>query len=84
MNKYIEKDFKNKKYGRLTILNFVGMDKHSHRKIFCKCECGRFVTVRLDSLTNGNVKSCGCFRREKYRIHKQSIWEGIDKNNKLI
>ena len=26
----------------------------------CRCDCGNIVLVRLDSITSGNIKSCGC------------------------
>lgn len=29
----------------------------------CQCDCGNIVLVRLDSLTSGNIKSCGCQER---------------------
>lgn len=30
----------------------------------CRCDCGKVVSVRVDALNNGQIKSCGCFRRE--------------------
>lgn len=31
----------------------------------CKCDCGTELSVHAGSLTSGNTKSCGCFRREE-------------------
>lgn len=30
------------------------------RKVYCKCDCGNFVTTRLTSFRTGYAKSCGC------------------------
>ena len=49
-----------KKYGRLTVLEYMGDSKHK-----CICECGNFVTVDTSNLKNGNTKSCGCLQKEK-------------------
>lgn len=32
----------------------------------CKCKCGNEVIVRTSSLNNGNTKSCGCYKKEKF------------------
>ena len=31
----------------------------------CQCDCGNITLVRLDSLTSGSTKSCGCHMEEK-------------------
>ena len=33
----------------------------------CRCQCGTEFVCRGPSLRSGNVKSCGCYRREKAR-----------------
>lgn len=30
----------------------------------CRCDCGKIVLLRLDSLTSDNIKSCGCQENE--------------------
>lgn len=30
----------------------------------CRCSCGSVLEVSTNSLTTGNTKSCGCFRKE--------------------
>lgn len=51
------------RFGRLTVLSRCDKDemKYSHK---CKCDCGRIINVRTDSLKSGNTKSCGCLQRE--------------------
>lgn len=51
------------KYFRLTIVKEVPKRK-GKRYFLCKCDCGNFVTVRFVALRAGEVKSCGCWKRE--------------------
>lgn len=59
MNK--RKDETGKKYGRLTVLEYVG-----NRKYKCKCECGNITYVNGKYLRTGMTRSCGCLRKELY------------------
>ena len=80
-------DLKGQQFGRLTVISFAGTDKNGKALWNCQCECGNKTTVRLDKLSNGETKSCGCIRREKTRkratTHGNSkkrlyrIWCGI-------
>jgi hypothetical protein len=85
------KDLKGQQFGRLYVMSFVVLStKNALWK--CRCSCGKVLTVRSDSLTTGNTKSCGCLHRETAanrgklnRTHGQTntrlykIWEGIKK-----
>lgn len=51
-----------KKFGSLTVLERI---KLNGRYFYCcKCECGKIINVRCDSLLDGNVRSCGCKQHE--------------------
>ena len=50
------------KYGRLTVVKYVGDGKW-----FCKCECGNTNEVRGDALRSGRSRSCGCLAKESAR-----------------
>lgn len=51
------------KYGRLTVIEFVKLEKHkTYWK--CICDCGLTVIATGNNLRSGNTKSCGCLRRE--------------------
>ena len=52
-----------KKYGRLTIVEHLGMIS-GKRKFLCRCDCGGESAVNLCKLKNGHTKSCGCLRSE--------------------
>jgi hypothetical protein len=53
----------NDRYGRLTIIKEI-KQKNKRRCFLCRCDCGNKITVILKVLRNGNVKSCGCLRKE--------------------
>lgn len=50
-------DLTEKKYGRLTPIEYIGNGKWK-----CKCDCGNIISVFKTDLVkdNGTVKSCGC------------------------
>lgn len=66
-------DITGKKYGKLTVIEQSGKDKHNNILWKCQCECGNVTSVSGYRLRNGVVKSCGCFRKEfpakRFRRH---------------
>jgi hypothetical protein len=63
------------KFNRLTVLKeverYIDPSGKKLRKFRCVCECGNQKIVRIDSLTNGSIKSCGCLSIEISReLHK--------------
>lgn len=46
-------------FGRLTVLAREGSDKRGRATWVCKCECGRELVARGDTLRNGLSTSCG-------------------------
>ena len=58
-------DLTNRKFGRLTALEFVGRSKFNQRLWKAACDCGKFVTVPSNALLSGNSKSCGCVAVER-------------------
>jgi hypothetical protein len=63
------------KYGRLSIIEEAGQDKHRKRLVKCRCDCGTEVVVNFRSLITGNTKSCGCYHREV--IEKVNVTHGM-------
>lgn len=51
-------------FGQLTVLETVASNKHGQRMLLCKCSCGTQKVVAIQSLKNGDTKSCGCYRAE--------------------
>ena len=53
------------KYGRLTVLEYAGMNDRHNALFLCQCECGGQKIATGSGLRNGTIKSCGCLRKEK-------------------
>jgi hypothetical protein len=53
-------DLKGQRFGYLTVKKRVGTSEDRKALWRCKCDCGKFTTVRSVDLKSGNTKSCGC------------------------
>lgn len=53
------------KFGRLTVIGRAANDKFGRSKWLCRCNCGKETIVAGFNLKNGNIKSCGCLRKEQ-------------------
>lgn len=67
------------KFGRLTILEFVGQTKLKAKICSARCDCGKTIEKPLGSLISGNTKSCGCLGGGA--IHHKSVKCGFQKGN---
>ncbi len=56
-------DLTGKKYNRLTVVSF-DFKKGTNYNWNCICDCGNSISVRSNSLKDGNTKSCGCLYNE--------------------
>lgn len=54
-------DISGMRFGRLTVMEFVGQSKDKRAVWKCICDCGKTVNVIGKSLRSGNTKSCGCY-----------------------
>ncbi|MBV4423238.1 hypothetical protein [Clostridium tyrobutyricum] len=71
----IFKDLTGEKFGRLTVIKLDKKIQSGNRKRYywlCKCGCGNYTSVRTDCLTKGQVKSCGCLKREQDRANLEA------------
>lgn len=72
-----------KRYGKLTVLEYAGVDKKGCALWKCKCDCGNEFIARSYGLCHGDTKSCGCLVTKGYttrRISKTILyrrWKGI-------
>jgi hypothetical protein len=65
-------------FGRLTVL-VIGKPVGTYRyTAVCRCECGSpNIAVRLDKLTAGHTRSCGCLHAEtvtKHNCHNKPLY----------
>jgi 5-methylcytosine-specific restriction endonuclease McrA len=54
----------NQRFGRLILLTITGKDKHGNKTCLCQCDCGGTKIASINKLRAGEVRSCGCMRRE--------------------
>lgn len=58
-------DIKGQKFGRLTAVRSLGLDKHHKSRWLCRCECGGTTITGVTSLRKGATQSCGCYQKER-------------------
>ena len=58
-------DLKGQRFGILRVSKRVGTAEGRKALWRCRCDCGKYVTVRATDLKNGNTKSCGCLGKHK-------------------
>lgn len=66
-------DITGQKYGLLTAMEPAGFEEatanHRRRALWlCRCECGNETTVRKENLRSGNTTSCGCWKKQNYKL----------------
>ena len=54
------KSIAGQRFGKLVAVKYVSSDKHGQSQYLCRCDCGKEVVVRRDSLVRGLTVSCGC------------------------
>jgi hypothetical protein len=52
------------RFGRLTVMRFIGTGQDWVGLWECLCDCGKTITARSNNLTSGTTKSCGCLKME--------------------
>lgn len=82
------RDLSGQKFGRLTVLEFAGMNKKRNSMWRCRCECGAETIVLGYKLTGDHTKSCGCLNKEttSKRVRKHGLrnsriyncWRGMN------
>lgn len=53
------------RFGRLVAIRPNGQAKSKKYLWLCKCDCGGERTVKIDNLTSGHTRSCGCMVSER-------------------
>ena len=54
------------RFGRLTVVEFYGVDNYSKSIYKCQCDCGNTTYVDATKLKSGHTQSCGCIRQKRY------------------
>lgn len=58
-------DLTGQMFGRLTAVEFAGIDLAYRASWKCRCDCGKEVVVTSSRLRTGNTQSCGCLRSDR-------------------
>lgn len=58
------KEIIGKQFGWLTVDDIISGDKKHNRRVICRCVCGNQIDVKYGNLISGQVKSCGCLRKQ--------------------
>lgn len=57
-------DLIGKRFGRLVVIDRAENAKNGSTRWVCRCDCGNIKTVQRSNLMSGDIKSCGCLRKE--------------------
>ena len=72
------KDISGQKFGLLTAIRFIEMDRHNHSVWLFQCECGARVRKVAGHALNGHTRSCGCrtfkLRSDSLRKHGHTTY----------
>ena len=60
------------RFGRLLVLEPRQAGCINKRKWLCKCDCGSIKVIRERMMKRGQVRSCGCLRKEMMTVHGKS------------
>lgn len=57
-------DLTGNRFGSLTVIEFIGLDKQRNARWKCVCDCGNYSTPAANNLKAGVTTSCGCVQRK--------------------
>ena len=66
-------DLINKKFGKLLVIEYAGLNKHKVCKWKCLCDCGNVKIIISQSIRNGNTKSCGCITKNRFNDNLEHL-----------
>lgn len=82
------KDISGKKFRKLTVIKYIGVDKKHNAHWLCQCDCGNLKTTRGSYLIEGHANSCGQCNYKKTTLignrAKNDVNTKPRKNNKSI
>lgn len=72
-------DLTGARFGRLTGVRFVEVNKHGQRMWEFLCDCGHTHIATGSSVKNGHTNSCGCITQEALSTNRIAITHGMRK-----
>lgn len=63
---------------KINFLTMVSEKEREGRRSYAlfQCDCGRIKRIRIDQITTGNTKSCGCKQKELHKDNKPRLTHG--------
>ena len=74
-------NIKGQKFGRLTAVRSLGLDKHYKMRWFCRCDCGGSTVTGVTTLRRGRSQSCGCWQKERASKANQTHRETLNRQS---
>jgi hypothetical protein len=62
----------NRRFGRLIVIAFAGVNQWHDSRWKCQCDCGEVAVVVGYDLQRGHTKSCGCYQRDRTSEESQT------------
>lgn len=73
-------NLKYQRFGRLFVVDrvidyerLIKTKRPGNTYWLCRCECGKYVSVRSSSLRSGATKSCGCLKEEQNKLNLKAL-----------
>jgi hypothetical protein len=70
-----------RRFGKLVVEAFVGVNDHGHATWLCLCDCGNKTTVSTGILKRSWKRSCGCLRRGDHWNRRGNLRHGHTTND---
>lgn len=80
LTRFKSKDLIGGKFGRLKVVEKLGINKEGRQMWKCKCNCGNTTTVDTSSLLRGSTESCGCLVKELALKNKKHLDKWLKKD----
>lgn len=72
------KDLLGERFGRWTVIDYVGEDAHGKPRWLCQCDCGTWRELSHHNLLVNKSRSCGCEKR-KVKLNKYILTDEVCK-----
>ena len=72
------KDILGERFGRWTVIDYVGVDNYGNPTWLCQCDCGTWRELTHRTLLTGKSTSCGCESR-KVKLNDYILTDNVCK-----
>ena len=65
-------DLLGQRFGRLVVQAREANDRFGKSRWHCRCDCGKEITTRANTLKKGETQSCGCLHAETVKVNRRT------------